>query len=58
MPTTIVASVKIAPTTPNTMGIVRASKVLDADADAELVVPGVWVALAFGPRFARSMFGK
>jgi hypothetical protein len=38
------------------MGIVRVSKVLDAD--AELVAPGVWVALALGPKFARSMSGE
>jgi len=58
MPMTIVASVKTAPIAPKTMGIVSVSKVLDAEAVAELVataVSAVWVALAVGPEFARSI---
>jgi hypothetical protein len=59
MPITIVARVKTAPIIPKTMGIVSVSKVLvlDAGADAELA-SAVWVALAVGPEFARSMFGE
>jgi hypothetical protein len=60
MPITMVASVKTAPIIPKTMGIVSVSKVLvlDAEADAELEASAVWVALAVGPIFARSMFVK
>lgn len=61
MPMTMVASVKIAPIAPKTMGIVSVSKVLDVEAEAELVAPavsGVWVALVGGPMFARSMLVK
>jgi hypothetical protein len=57
-PTTIVASVKTAPIAPKTMGIVSVSKVLVSEADAELVASTVGIALAFGPKFARSMFVK
>lgn len=59
MPMTMVASVKTAPIAPKIMGIVRVSKVLDAG--AELVVAAVlamWVALAAGPGFARSILVK
>jgi hypothetical protein len=54
----MVASVKTAPIAPKTMGIVSVSKVLEAEADAELVASTVsarWAALGFGPKFARSM---
>ena len=56
MPITMVASVKTAPIIPKTMGIVSVSRVLLAD--AELEASAVWVALAFGPMFARSIFVK
>lgn len=56
MPMTMVASVKTAPIAPNTTGIVSVSRVLLADAELEALA--VWVALAVGPMFARSMFGK
>jgi hypothetical protein len=55
MPITMVASVKIAPITPKTMGIVSVSKVLEAEADAELVATAVCVALELGPKSVRSM---
>jgi hypothetical protein len=58
MPLTMVASVKTAPIAPKTMGIVSVSKVLDVEAEAELVAPaisGVWVALAGGPKSVRSI---
>ena len=58
-PTTIVASVKTASITPKT--IVSVSKVLDPEADAELVAKAasaMWVALALGPKLARSMLVK
>ena len=59
MPITMVASVKTAPIIPKIMGIVSVSRVLlDAEADAELEASAVWVALAVGPMFARSMFGE
>ena len=61
MPMTMVASVKTAPIAPNTMGIVSVSKVLVLDVVPELVataVSAMWVALAAGPKFARSMFGE
>lgn len=56
MPITMVASVKTAPIIPKTMGIVSVSRVLLAD--AELEASAVWVALAVGPMFARSIFVK
>lgn len=42
------------------MGIVRVSKVLDVDEVGELVLPAAWVAvaLALGPKFARSILVK
>ena len=57
MPITMVASVKTAPIIPKTMGIVSVSKV-DAEADAELEASAVWVALAVGLKFGRSIFEK
>jgi hypothetical protein len=59
IPMTMVASVKMAPIAPKTMGIVSDSKVLDAEAEGELEAPAVWatwVALVVGPKVARSMF--
>ena len=56
MQITMVASVKTAPIIPKTMGIVSVSRVLLAD--AELEASAVWVALAVGPMFARSIFVK
>jgi hypothetical protein len=61
MPMTMVASVKTAPIAPKTMGIVSVSKVLDAEAEAELVakaVSAMWVALAAGPKSVRSILVK
>jgi hypothetical protein len=55
---TMVASVKTAPIAPKTMGIVSVSKVFVFAAEVGLAASTVWVALADGPKFARSIMVK